>query len=56
MFTAPLATDGAATRSEGQRSLLDLPNLFSKCCFFLYGDFTDTYRTMIIRYITAYDG
>ena len=50
-----IATDGVITRNT-EKSLLDLPNLFSRNSFFLYGDFTDSYRKMIIRYITAYDG
>ena len=41
---------------DNKRSLLDLPNLFSKNRFLLYGDFTDSYRKMLMRYITAYDG
>ena len=55
MCTVYVATDGVITRNN-EKSLLDLPNLFSKNSFFLYGDFTDSYRKMIIRYITAYDG
>ena len=56
MYVCLLATDSVVTRKSNKKSLLDLPNLFSKYCFFLYGDFTDSYRNMIIRYITAYDG
>ena len=56
MYVFTVATDGVAARSNNKKSLLDLPNLFNKNCFFLYGDFPDSYRKMIIRYITAYDG
>ena len=56
MCVYSLATDGGITNTSDKKSLLDLPNLFSKNCFFLYGEFTDSYRKMIIRYITAYDG
>lgn len=51
--------DGAKKSSqpvEEKRSLIDLPEFFSKLNFFLYGTFTAADRRLIVRYITAYAG
>ena len=42
--------------SKTKKSLLDLPNFFSKCHFLLYGNFEPAKRRLLTRYITAYDG
>lgn len=42
--------------TSSDKSLTNLPDFFSKCHFFLYGNFSPSDRRLLVRYITAYNG